>query len=95
LPNLIGEAFGGGFDETDKNRLIESARQSAQVQAEELIADLKPEVEQSAKNTLSALAHSFGIDTLEITFSRDDEAVPLPVLLETADASQDEKQVAL
>lgn len=91
LPNLIGEAFGGGFDELDKNRLIDSARERAQIQAEELIASLKPEVEQSAKTTLTALAHSFNIDTLAITFSRKDEAIPLPVLLETAEEAETEK----
>jgi hypothetical protein len=84
LPNLIGEAFGGGFDELDKNRLILNAREHAKIQAEELIAELKSEVEHSAKNTLSSLAHSFAIHSIEISFSREDGAVPLPVILNTA-----------
>jgi hypothetical protein len=83
LPSLIGEAFGGGFDEVDKNRLIKSAQERAQKQAEELIAQLKPEVEQSAKNTLSALAHSFDVHALDITFKRKDSAIPLPEMLNT------------
>jgi Protein of unknown function (DUF4230) len=85
LPNLIGEAFGAGFDETDKNRLITSAREHAKAQAEQLILDLKPEVERSAKNTLSSLALSFNVKSLEITFKRTDAAIPLPIMLNRSD----------
>jgi Protein of unknown function (DUF4230) len=85
LPNLIGEAFGAGFDETDKNRLITSAREHAKAQAEQLILDLKPEVERSAKSTLSSLALSFNVKSLEITFKRTDAAIPLPIMLNRSD----------
>lgn len=83
LPNLIGEAFGAGFDEVDKNRLITSAREHARAQAEQLIIDLKPEVERSAKSTLSSLALSFNVQAIEIIFKRDDVAIPLPEIMNT------------
>jgi hypothetical protein len=89
LPNLIGEAFGAGFDEVDKNRLITSAREHAKAQAEQLIVDLKPEVERSAKSTLSSLALSFNVKSLEITFKRNDAAIPLPVMINQSDEAID------
>lgn len=89
LPNLIGEAFGGRFSEADKNRLIESAKDRATSQAQQLIKDSQKEVEQSAKNTLSALARSFNVDQLEMVFKREDGVATLPVAVELSDDALD------
>lgn len=92
LPNLIGEAFGGSFTEQDKNRLIDNAKARAQDQAKVLIEEARTEVEQSAKNTLTALAHSFNIHSLELVFKRDDSVLPLPIKLSLEQTS--DKQAA-
>ncbi len=80
LPSLIGEAFGTGFSETDKNALITSAREHAQKEAQILIERIKPEVERSARTTLTALAHSFGVKEVSIRFGTPHIDAPLPQL---------------
>jgi Protein of unknown function (DUF4230) len=80
LPSLIGEAFGSGFDEVDKNRLIAAAREHAQKEAQILIDKLKPEVERSARTTLVALAQSFGVKEVRIAFQIEQITAPLPEL---------------
>jgi hypothetical protein len=80
LPSLIGEAFGSGFNETDKNRLITAAREHAHIEAQALISKLKPEVERSARTTLTALAQSFGVKEVSIQFRTGDAPLPVPQL---------------
>ncbi len=82
LPSLIGEAFGSGFNEADKNKLIAAARTHAQSEAQTLINKLKPEVERSARSTLIALAQSFGVKDVRIAFQSEEMAAPLPELAE-------------
>jgi Protein of unknown function (DUF4230) len=78
LPSLIGEAFGTGFSESDKNMLITSAREHAQKEAQILIERIKPEVERSARTTLVALAHSFGVKEVSVKFGTPQIDAPLP-----------------
>lgn len=82
LPSLIGEVFGSGFDETDKNKLIAAARAHAQSEAQALITKLRPEVERSARSTLVALAQSFGVKEVRIAFRSEEMSAPLPELNE-------------
>jgi Protein of unknown function (DUF4230) len=76
LPSLIGEAFGSGFDEADKNRLIASAKSHATLEAEKLAVQLRDEVERSARGTLSALALSLGSKEVAISFRQSNQPIP-------------------
>ncbi len=69
LPDLLNGAFGPGFTEEDKNRLLEGAAAHAQSHARTLIEQLRPEVEASARATLLPIAHSLGVANAQITFS--------------------------
>ncbi len=69
LPDLLNGAFGPGFNEEDKNRLLEGAAAHAKNHAHELIEQLRPEVEASARATLSSLATSLGAKNPQLTFS--------------------------
>ncbi len=80
LPSLIGEAFGSGFSEADKNQLIAAAREHARSEAQALITKLKPEVERSARSTLTALAQSFGVKEVSIHFRSGDVPLAVPQL---------------
>jgi Protein of unknown function (DUF4230) len=69
LPDLLNGAFGPGFNEEDKNRLLEGAAAHAKNHAHELIEQLRPEVEASARATLSSLATSLGAKNPQLSFS--------------------------
>lgn len=71
LPDLLNGAFGPGFSEEDKNRLLEGAAAHAQSHAHALIAQLRPEVEASARATLLPMAHALGVKNAALTFSGD------------------------
>lgn len=68
LPDLVNSLFGDGFTEQDRNRLKDAARHAAEAQAASMIAGLGSEVEQSAEQTLRALARSFGADEVHFEF---------------------------
>ena len=68
LPEIITRVFGAGFDEDDKNRLIEEAKNQATAQARELVQRLRSDVQSSARETLEALAKGFGAEAIEISF---------------------------
>ena len=68
LPDLLNRAFGAGFSEGDKNRLIEEAKQQASAQAKDLVRKMRSEVQSSARQTLGALAKGFGADEVAIVF---------------------------
>jgi hypothetical protein len=72
LPDLINRAFGTGFSERDKNRLIEEAKHQATVQAEELVQRMRSDVQSSAQRTLEALARAFGAREVVFDFSTAD-----------------------
>jgi hypothetical protein len=82
LPSLIGEVFGSGFSEADKNRLIAAARDHAKTEAQALINKLRPEVERSARTTLVALAQSFSVREVHVAFQSQEIAAPLPEINE-------------
>ncbi len=71
LPDLLNGAFGPGFSEEDKNRLLEGAAAHAQSHAHALIEQLRPEVEASARATLLPMAHALGVRNAALTFSGD------------------------
>jgi Protein of unknown function (DUF4230) len=68
LPDLLNSAFGPGFSEDDKNRLLDGACEHAKSHAHQLIEQLRSEVEASARATLSPLATSFGATSPQLTF---------------------------
>ncbi len=69
LPDLLNGAFGPGFTEEDKNRLLEGAAAHAQSHAHTLIEQLRPEVEASARATLLPIAYSLSVKNVQLTFS--------------------------
>ncbi|MEO7254037.1 MAG: DUF4230 domain-containing protein [Casimicrobium sp.] len=69
LPDLLNGAFGPGFSEEDKNRLLEGAAAHAHSHAHTLIEQLRPEVEASARATLIPLAQALGTSNAHIVFS--------------------------
>jgi hypothetical protein len=76
LPDLINSVFGTGFTEEDRNRLKDAARKAAQTQSEALVSTLGSDVEQSAKQTLLALARAFGVEQVRFEFPLPPQEVP-------------------
>ena len=76
LPDLLNRAFGGGFDETDKNHLMEEAKQQADEMARDFVEKMHSEVQSSARQTLEALAGSFGAEETVVDFT-DSKLVPV------------------
>lgn len=73
LPWLLGNVtgvLGPGFDETDKNRLIEAARQEADKRAQDLVEQLETEVHSSARQTLRSLARGFAAEEVSLDFEQ-------------------------
>jgi hypothetical protein len=68
LPDLLNGAFGPGFTEEDKNRLLEGAAAHAKSHAHALIEQLRPEVEASARATLIPLAQALGVRNAQLSF---------------------------
>ena len=69
LPDLLNGAFGPGFTEEDKNRLLDGAAAHAKSHAHTLIEQLRPEVEASARTTLLPIVHALGVHHVELVFS--------------------------
>jgi len=69
LPDVINQILGGGFNEEDRNRLMEEARAQAEKLAENLAHRLSSEVQTSARQTMEMLAKSFGADSVQVVFS--------------------------
>lgn len=59
LPDVLNNVFGGGFDEEERNRLKEEAKQQAYTLARELVKRLRSDVQNSARETMDALARGF------------------------------------
>jgi len=76
LPDLLNRAFGSGFDETDKNHLMEEAKQQADEMARDFVEKMHSEVQSSARQTLEALARSFGAEETVVDFT-DSKLVPV------------------
>ena len=69
VPDLLNRAFGSGFSEEDKNHLKEEARLQAGRMADEFVSKMQSEVQNSAKQTMEALAKAFGAESVVIDFS--------------------------
>lgn len=69
LPDLVNRAFGAGFSEADKNRLIADAKHEAAAKAGELVAQMRSDVQKSARETLTMLARGFGVRSVTVDFS--------------------------
>jgi len=70
LPELLTRAFGPKFDETDKNRLKEEARQQAARIAGTYAEKMRSEVQSSAAQTLEMLARRFGAEEVTVDFEK-------------------------
>jgi hypothetical protein len=68
LPDLMNGFLGKGFTEEDRNRLVSAATEHARARATAMIGKLSGEVEASAKQTLNAIAKSFGAQSVSFVF---------------------------
>lgn len=68
LPSLVTRIFGGGFTEDDRNRLFEESRRAAEGLAADYVTRMKPEVEQSARETLENMARGLGMTEVTVDF---------------------------
>jgi hypothetical protein len=69
LPDLLNRAFGSGFNESDKNLLLEEAKNQATQMADNLVRKMRSEVQNSARQTLEALSKNFGAEKVLIDFT--------------------------
>ena len=82
LPDSLNGLFGASFDESDKNRLIDDAKDEVKQLSLKIINDLGGKIHKSATDTLEAIAKSFGAK--EVGFIFQDKA------LETIDINSNE-----
>ena len=68
LPDVINKILGGGFNEVDRNKLMEEAKAQAEQLAQNLARRLSSEVQTSARQTMEMLAKSFGAQSVRIVF---------------------------
>ena len=68
LPDAINKILGGGFNEEDRNKLMDEAKLQAEKLAENLARRLSSEVQTSARQTMEMLAKSFGAQSARVVF---------------------------
>ena len=68
LPDAINKILGGGFNEDDRNKLMDEAKAQAEKLAENLARRLSSEVQTSARQTMEMLAKSFGARSVQVVF---------------------------
>lgn len=68
LPDVINKILGGGFNEEDRNKLMEEAKAQAEQLAQNLARRLSSEVQTSARQTMEMLAKSFGATAVRVVF---------------------------
>jgi len=68
IPDLLNRAFGPGFNEDDKNRLKEEAKQQAGIMAKDFVEKMRTDVQGSARKTLEALGTAFGARAVTVDF---------------------------
>jgi hypothetical protein len=73
LPDLLNGFFSGSFEENDKNKLIEAARQHAEGRAKEQIKKLEADLHKSAESTLQSVARALGAQTVTFEFRTEQE----------------------
>lgn len=87
LPWLLGdvtEALGPGFNEDEKNKLLEAARAEADAKARLLVEQLQTEAQSSARQTLEALGKGFGVERVVVDFARSEIGQAEPTTVEPA-----------
>lgn len=82
LPDSLNGFFGSTFTEEDKNRLIEEARSEVKKMSVRLISQLQGKIHKSARDTLEAIAKSFGANKVEFIFDDNDEQISSQLNLE-------------
>ena len=82
LPDSLNGFFGSTFTEEDKNRLIEEARNEVKKMSVRLISQLQIKIHKSARDTLEAIAKSFGANKVEFIFDDNDEQISSQLNLE-------------
>ncbi|HER43416.1 MAG TPA: DUF4230 domain-containing protein [Candidatus Eisenbacteria bacterium] len=69
IPDLLNRAFGPAFNESDKNRLKEEAKQQAGLMAGDFVEKMRSEVQGSARKTMETLGKAFGAASVTVDFS--------------------------
>jgi Protein of unknown function (DUF4230) len=81
LPDLVQGFFDGRFSESDKNALINAARDHALAQAKDLYSRYRPQVESSAFQSLHHISRGFnGHQQIRLEFSSELTTVSTPQL---------------
>lgn len=78
LPDVVNRILSGGFNEADRNKLMEEAKMQAENLAQNLARRLRSEVQTSARQTMEMLAKSFGAESVSIGFVESDPQQTLP-----------------
>ena len=68
LPDVVNKILGGGFNEEDRNKLMDEAKAQAEALAQNLARRLSSEVQTSARQTMEMLAKSFGATAVRVVF---------------------------
>lgn len=68
LPDSLNSLFGPSFDESEKNRLIDEAKDEIKSMSVKIINDLGDRIHASASSTIDMMAKSFGAKNLEFEF---------------------------
>lgn len=74
LPDLINGILGSSFGEDEKNAVIAEARAEVERLSLRLINQLQGKIHKSAKDTLEAIAKSFGAKSVKFEFSDTNES---------------------
>ncbi|WP_169778676.1 DUF4230 domain-containing protein [Campylobacter curvus] len=82
LPDSLNGFFGSSFREEDKNRLIEEARSEVEKMSIRLISQLQSKIHKSARDTLEAIAKSFGANCVIFEFDDNEEQIGSQLKLE-------------
>lgn len=69
LPEFVGKIFGEGFNEDDRNHLLQEARHQVNAIASKLVSKLQSEVQASARNNIEALSRGFSVEQIQIDFA--------------------------
>ncbi|CZE48209.1 DUF4230 domain-containing protein [Campylobacter geochelonis] len=68
LPDSLSGFFGVSFSESDKNKLIDEAKDEVKSMSIKIINDLGDKIHKSASDTLEAIAKNFGAKSVEFEF---------------------------
>ncbi len=68
LPDVVNKILGGGFNEEDRNKLMDEAKAQAEKLAQNLAHRLSSEVQTSARQTMEMLAKGFGARSVQVVF---------------------------